>query len=122
MGAWVRRPRLDARAPGFGRAPAFSGPRIGVTDAASPGVGAVVPAAQGQEAVGQVRARWLGRLLSNRNVVGGGAVFLLFLLAAIVAPVVTTHSPTRLNPVNRLKPPSAANYLGTDEFGRDVYS
>src|SRR4029453_19055021 len=27
-----------------------------------------------------------------------------------------------LNPAQRLKAPSAANFLGTDEFGRDVYS
>ena len=30
--------------------------------------------------------------------------------------------PTRLTPANRLRPPSAQHYLGTDEFGRDVYS
>ena len=36
--------------------------------------------------------------------------------------MISTHDPTRLNPAQRLKPPSAANFLGTDEFGRDVYS
>ena len=69
-----------------------------------------------------VRLRWYRRLLRNRSVVIGAAVFLVFVLAALLAGYISTHNPTRLNPVNRLKPPSAQNYLGTDEFGRDVYS
>jgi peptide/nickel transport system permease protein len=88
----------------------------------SPRSDGAVPAGLEVAAPEPVRARWLGRLLGNRNVLGGGAIFALFLLAAILAPALATHSPTRLNPVSRLKPPSAANYLGTDEFGRDVYS
>lgn len=84
----------------------------------------VARAAPEVTAVGAPAARigWLRRLLRNRSVVGGAAVFLVFLLAAILADVISTHNPTRLNPGNRLKPPSAENYLGTDEFGRDVYS
>jgi peptide/nickel transport system permease protein len=66
--------------------------------------------------------RWYRRLLGNRNVVLGASFFLVLLLAAIFAGLLSTHNPTRLYPANRLKPPSAANYLGTDEFGRDVYS
>ncbi|HUG35734.1 MAG TPA: ABC transporter permease, partial [Candidatus Limnocylindrales bacterium] len=68
------------------------------------------------------RTRWVRRLLRNRNVVIGSGLFLMFLFAAILAGTIATHNPTRLDPVNRLKPPSAANFLGTDEFGRDVYS
>jgi len=75
--------------------------------------GAVAPAA---------RVRWTRRLLGNRNVVLGTAIFLLLLGTALLAPWISTHVPTRLNPVNRLKPPSAQHFLGTDEFGRDVYS
>ena len=73
-------------------------------------------------AVMPVRASRLRRVLRNPNVVIGAAVFLLLLAAAVLAGVVSTHDPTRLDPVNRLKPPSSTNYLGTDEFGRDVWS
>lgn len=68
------------------------------------------------------RVRWFRRLLRNRSVVVGAAIFGVFLLAAIFADQLSTHVPTRLHPAQRLKPPSGANYLGTDEFGRDVYS
>jgi peptide/nickel transport system permease protein len=68
------------------------------------------------------RIRWYRRLLRNRNVVLGASMFLVLLLAAALAGVLSTHTPTRLYPANRLKPPSAQNYLGTDEFGRDIYS
>jgi peptide/nickel transport system permease protein len=68
------------------------------------------------------RIRWFRRLLHNQSVVVGTTIFLVFLLTAILAGQISTHVPTRLNPPQRLKPPSAANLLGTDEFGRDVYS
>jgi peptide/nickel transport system permease protein len=69
-----------------------------------------------------LRIRWYRRLLRSRNVVVGASLFLILLLAAALAGVLSTHAPTRLYPANRLKAPSAQNYLGTDEFGRDVYS
>jgi peptide/nickel transport system permease protein len=69
-----------------------------------------------------VRADWLRRLLRNPNVVVGAVIFVLFVAAALSAELVATHDPTRLDPINRLKPPNAQNYLGTDEFGRDVWS
>jgi len=65
---------------------------------------------------------WLQRVTAHRAVVVGGAILLVILAVALLADVISTHVPTRLDPANRLRPPSAANYLGTDEFGRDVFS
>ncbi len=76
------------------------------------------------EAVGVQRSdsRWLERLLANRAVVVGAFILLVFVVAALLADILSTHNPMRLVPANRLKPPGAANYLGTDEFGRDIWS
>lgn len=41
---------------------------------------------------------------------------------AIFAPYLTPHDPLAQNVVARLKGPSAAYWLGTDQFGRDVLS
>jgi peptide/nickel transport system permease protein len=68
------------------------------------------------------RPRWLRRLLANRSVVVGTLLLLAFVLAALLAGTLSTHNPTRLEPAARLQPPSARHFLGTDEFGRDVWS
>ena len=68
------------------------------------------------------RRRWRRRLAGNGNVVIGAVLLLTIVLAALLADLLATHSPTRLYPGMRLRPPSAMNYLGTDEFGRDVWS
>src|SRR6266849_1835665 len=69
-----------------------------------------------------VRPTWLRRLRRNPNIAVGTAILVCVVAAALLAGVLSTHNPRRLNPAERLKAPSSANYLGTDEFGRDVYS
>jgi peptide/nickel transport system permease protein len=64
----------------------------------------------------------LRRLLRNRNVAAGTTILVLLVVAALGADLIATENPTRLQPGNRLRPPSARNLLGTDEFGRDVWS
>jgi peptide/nickel transport system permease protein len=70
------------------------------------------------------RSGWAGlrRLARHPNVITGASILLVFVLAAFLADVISTHNPTRLVPGSRLQPPGTQHYLGTDEFGRDVYS
>ena len=46
----------------------------------------------------------------------------LFILCAILAPLLAPHDPAQLDLNARLLPPSHAHYFGTDELGRDILS
>jgi peptide/nickel transport system permease protein len=52
----------------------------------------------------------------------GGAIVVLYILAAAFAPLLAPHDPLAIDPVNKLLSPSADHLLGTDELGRDVFS
>jgi peptide/nickel transport system permease protein len=49
-------------------------------------------------------------------------VLCLIVFVAIFAPQLRTTDPVQLNPAQRLRGISAEHFLGTDSFGRDVYS
>lgn len=68
-----------------------------------------------------LRPLWL---FCRRKPLGAiGAVLLFaFIGVAILAPALATHDPDLNNYRARIKPPSAANWFGTDGFGRDIYS
>ena len=51
----------------------------------------------------------------------GGTVLLLFIVIALLAPLLLPD-PTRINPVQRLRTPSLENLFGTDQFGRSTLS
>lgn len=56
----------------------------------------------------------------NKLAAASAIVILLFILAAILAPVLTPYTFDSMDLHNRLTPPSRAHLLGTDEAGRDV--
>lgn len=51
-----------------------------------------------------------------------GIMLLAVILLTIFSPYLATHDPLVMDPLMRLKPPSEAHLLGTDGFGRDLYS
>lgn len=66
--------------------------------------------------------RGLRALLRNRMAMVGEAIIVIWILVAILAPVIVPYDPYAQDIANRLKPPSAQHFFGTDELGRDVFS
>ncbi|MCC6792894.1 MAG: ABC transporter permease [Thermomicrobiales bacterium] len=61
-------------------------------------------------------------LLANPVAIASAAIIVIMALAAILAPVLTSHDPTFLDPGVRLQGPSSDHLFGTDDRGRDVFS
>lgn len=59
---------------------------------------------------------------SNLLLIAAIAFLVLVTLAAIFAPLMTSADPIFIDPVNRLKPPSADFWFGADTMGRDVFA
>ena len=57
-----------------------------------------------------------------RNLVFGLILTALFALGALVSFVWTPYDVTVLEIANKLKPPTADHWFGTDHFGRDIFS
>ena len=69
------------------------------------------------------RYRQLSSLFrTHPTMVIGGLILFVAFSAALLAPWLGTVDPLRIEPMKRLRPPSASNWFGTDIFGRDVWS
>lgn len=79
------------------------------------------PASRRQARLGSAY-RALLALRGNPLTVAGALIIALLLLLALLAPVVATADPVAQDLANRLKPPSAAHWMGTDQLGRDIWS
>lgn len=62
------------------------------------------------------------RLFRNRVGFLGFLLSLVVVAAALLAPYLATHGPFAQSIVERFQAPSGAHLLGTDNFGRDVFS
>ncbi len=62
------------------------------------------------------------RLQKNVPAVVGGILILLFIIIALVGPLLTTKDPNEVFILNKLQPPSADHWFGTDNFGRDIFT
>jgi peptide/nickel transport system permease protein len=62
------------------------------------------------------------RLLRNRPAMLGLGCIILFILVAILAPVIAPYGPYEQRVGRSLEPPSLAHLFGTDLLGRDMFS
>ncbi|MFB5266366.1 ABC transporter permease [Paenibacillus enshidis] len=84
-------------------------------------------AAQKSRKQGGIR-HWLGLLLKSKTGTTGAVLVILVIMIALSAPLLATHDPAKVNPLDRLQPPSwleggsSEHLLGTDNLGRDIWS
>ena len=66
--------------------------------------------------------RILLALAKNPLAVVGAIIVALLVITALAAPLIATADPIAQNLAQRLLPPSAEHWMGTDELGRDIWS
>ena len=80
------------------------------------------PGAQGGVSASPVRMARGRRRRPGPSLVIGALIVLGVVAMALVSFVWTPYDPTLVDPASRLAKPSAEHLLGTDKFGRDVFS
>jgi len=76
----------------------------------------------GKDSADASSGRFIRRFLRQRNAVIGGAIVLVVLAVAILAPWLAPHPFDATDLVNVWAPPDAVNWIGTDKLGRDIAS
>lgn len=64
----------------------------------------------------------LRRFLAIRSAAVGATILLMLVLAAIFAPLITSYEVAAIAPMDAYQPPSREHLMGTDKFGRDVFT
>ncbi|MFO1070836.1 MAG: nickel transporter permease [Geminicoccaceae bacterium] len=79
------------------------------------------PTSRNQARLGRAYLAWLA-FRGNPLAMTGLLIVVALLLVAAFAPWIANHDPIAQDLNQRLLPPSAEYWLGTDELGRDIYS
>ncbi|MCZ8187247.1 MAG: ABC transporter permease [Beijerinckiaceae bacterium] len=79
------------------------------------------PASRRQARFGQAYRQWLA-LRKNPLALIGLIIVVTLLLVAAFAPLIAPYDPLAQNLSQRLLPPSATHWFGTDALGRDIFS
>ncbi|MEH7332508.1 nickel transporter permease [Neobacillus drentensis] len=62
-------------------------------------------------------------ITQSKSVLIGGAFVLIVVICALFAPLIATHDPYQMNMADRLlKPMEKGHLLGTDQYGRDLFT
>ena len=66
--------------------------------------------------------RTLRKFLNNKLAIVGAGIFIVILLASILAPLLTSFDPLKSEMGSVLQAPSLEHIFGTDKVGRDVFA
>ena len=64
----------------------------------------------------------LRELRRSRSAIVGAAIMIALVTVALLAPLVAPYDPIAINPDVSLQRPSGRHWMGTDDFGRDIFS
>lgn len=70
----------------------------------------------------QATRQSLRRFFSIRSAAVGAVILLLLGLAALFAPLLTSYDAAGISPMDAYQGPSGEHLMGTDKFGRDVFT
>jgi len=79
------------------------------------------PESRRQAAWGRTYRSWL-LFRRNKLAMAGLITTIVLIVASLAAPLITPYNPSAQDLANRLGPPTAAHWFGTDELGRDLYT
>lgn len=83
------------------------------------------PTAEIEETINPRVESWknfYSKLRKNKAAMVGGLLIIFFIIVAIVGPFLTPYEPDAQIITNKLAPPSADHWFGTDHLGRDIFS
>jgi len=90
---------------------------------------AITPIAAETPATPRRTSSFVATLQHTRYILGENRVtafafglLVVIVFAAVFGPYIVPHDPLASNTMQALKPPSAANWFGTDQLGRDIFS
>jgi peptide/nickel transport system permease protein len=79
------------------------------------------PTSDKKKSRGQFADMWR-RFRRNKLAMGGLVVVVIFVVMAVLQPLISPYDPYDQNLINTLQPPSPDHWFGTDALGRDLYS
>lgn len=62
------------------------------------------------------------KFFKNKLAVIGSVILFIIIISAVFAPLIAPYSFEQQNLIDKLKPPSSEYWLGTDRYGRDIFT
>src|SRR5690242_5909722 len=66
--------------------------------------------------------RFARTFFRNKIAVAGMAIVILMVFCGVFASVIAPYNPNKNNVRDRLRPPDSEYEMGTDDYGRDIFS